>query len=61
MRLIANTLEGGEMTPGASPHGVFSTSDGWITLVVMRNTEFAPFCDAIARPNLADGTRMPMY
>jgi len=57
VRLIANTLEGGEMTPGASPHGVFSTSNGWITLVVMRNTEFAPFCDAIARPDLADDTR----
>ncbi|MGB0554815.1 MAG: CaiB/BaiF CoA transferase family protein [Alphaproteobacteria bacterium] len=57
VRLIANTLEGGEMTPGASPHGVFSTSDGWITLVVMRNAEFAPFCTAIARPDLADDPR----
>jgi crotonobetainyl-CoA:carnitine CoA-transferase CaiB-like acyl-CoA transferase len=57
VRLIANTLEGGEMTPGASPHGVFSTSDGWITLVVMRNTELVPFCEAIARPELADDPR----
>ncbi|MBC8451737.1 MAG: CoA transferase [Rhodospirillaceae bacterium] len=57
VRLIANTLEGGEMTPGASPHGVFSTSDGWITLVVMRNTELVPFCEAIERPDLADDPR----
>lgn len=57
VRLIANTLEGGEMTPGASPHGVFSTSDCWITLVVMRNTEFVPFCEAITRPDLADDPR----
>ena len=54
VRLIANTLESGEMTPGASPHGVFSTQDGWITLVVLRNSEFAPFCEAIARPEFAD-------
>lgn len=57
VRFIANTLEGGEMTPGASPHGVFSTSDGWVTLVVMRNEEFAPFCNAIKRPELADDAR----
>lgn len=57
VRFIANTLEGGEMTPGASPHGVFSTSDGWITLVVLRNTEFAPLCAAIERPDLADDPR----
>ena len=53
VRLIANTLEGGEMTPGAAPHGVFSTKDGWITLVVLRDGEFAPFCEAIQRPDLA--------
>ena len=57
VRLIANTLEGGEMTPGASPHGVFSTQDGWITLVVLRNSEFAPFCKAIERPEFADDER----
>jgi crotonobetainyl-CoA:carnitine CoA-transferase CaiB-like acyl-CoA transferase len=57
VRLIANTLEGGEMTPGASPHGVFSTSDGWITLVVMRNTEFTPFCEVIERLDLTDDPR----
>ena len=57
VRFIANTLEGGEMTPGASPHGVFKTRDGWITLVVMRNAEFAPFCDAIERPDMADDSR----
>ena len=41
------------MTPGAAPHGVFSTKDGWITLVVLRDGEFAPFCEAIQRPDLA--------
>jgi crotonobetainyl-CoA:carnitine CoA-transferase CaiB-like acyl-CoA transferase len=36
---------------------VFPTSDCWITLVVMRNTEFVPFCEAITRPDLADDPR----
>jgi len=57
VRLIANTLEGGEMTPGASPHGVFRTSDGWITLVVLRDAQFAPLCHTIDRPDLADDPR----
>ena len=41
------------MTPGAAPHGVFSTKDHQITLVVLRNGKFAPFCEAIKQPDLA--------
>ncbi len=57
VRFIANTLEGGEMLPGASPHGVFPASDGWVTLVTMNDSQFTALCEALERPALAEDPR----
>ncbi len=57
IRVMANTLEGGEMMPGSLPHGVYPTKDGWITLVVQKNELFAAFCQAIGRPDMAEDPR----
>lgn len=57
VRFIANTLEGGEMLPGASPHGVFPSSDGWVTFVTMNDDQFTALCSALDRRALADDPR----
>ena len=57
VRFIANTLEGGEMLPGASPHGVFPASDGWVTFVAMNDKQFADLCDALDRHELSNDPR----
>jgi CoA:oxalate CoA-transferase len=36
------------------PNGVFETKDGWIQIVVIRDSDFAELCEALGRPGLAD-------
>jgi len=52
VNMIANQLEGGTARPGLTPSGIFPTRDGWLSVTVLRNEDFAALCDAIDRPDL---------
>ncbi len=52
VNMIATHLEGGVARPGLTPSGVFPTKDGWLSVTVLRNEDFAALCDALDRPDL---------
>lgn len=52
VNMIATHLEGGAARPGLTPSGVFPTSDGWLSITVLRNEDFGALCDALERPDL---------
>lgn len=52
IRMVANYLERGTTQPTAMPNGVFDTADGQINVTMVRPTDWAPFCEAIERPDL---------
>jgi crotonobetainyl-CoA:carnitine CoA-transferase CaiB-like acyl-CoA transferase len=47
----------GNSHPSIVPYGVFDAADGPIVVTVGNNAQFARFCDAIERPDLADDER----
>lgn len=55
--LTGRVLERG-VEPYMAPWGPFRTVDGWVSLIVATERDWAKFCDAIERPDLigADGT-----
>jgi len=50
-------LEDWKAPPGLCPNGIFRTRDGWIMLIILRDREFAPFVQALGRPELAGDPR----
>jgi len=57
IRLIAHYLEGGPAQRTAMPNAVFDTADGQLNVTMVRPTDWAPFCEAIERPDLATDPR----
>ncbi|HEB3533452.1 TPA: CoA transferase [Burkholderia cenocepacia] len=47
----------GNAHPSIVPYGVFDAADGPLVITVGNNTQFARFCDAIGRPDLAADER----
>ncbi|BEV52972.1 CaiB/BaiF CoA-transferase family protein [Burkholderia contaminans] len=47
----------GNAHPSIVPYGVFDAADGQLVITVGNNTQFARFCDAIERPDLAADER----
>ncbi|WP_323122630.1 CaiB/BaiF CoA transferase family protein [Burkholderia alba] len=47
----------GNAHPSIVPYGVFDAADGPLVITVGNNTQFARFCEAIARPDLAEDER----
>jgi len=45
------------MPIATSPSGVFRTADGWLHLVVLKNSDFQALCGLIDRPDLAADPR----
>src|SRR4051812_7022629 len=46
----------GNTDPRAGPIGVFATRDGHVAMVLTSDEQWAPLCDAMARPDLAHHT-----
>ncbi len=57
IRLIAGYLEGGVLQRGIMPAGVFTTADGQINVTMIRNTDWAPFCEAMEVQHLQNDPR----
>jgi crotonobetainyl-CoA:carnitine CoA-transferase CaiB-like acyl-CoA transferase len=57
VRMMATYLEGGPMQPGAAPSTVFRTADGYISVNMLRNTDWVNFCAALDMPDLATEPR----
>jgi crotonobetainyl-CoA:carnitine CoA-transferase CaiB-like acyl-CoA transferase len=57
IRLMACHLEGGTMTPGGVPGGVFRTADGWMSMVAINDRDWRSLCAAMDMPALADDPR----
>ena len=57
IRMIANYLERGTTQRGILPSGVFDTADGQINVTMVRETDWAPFCEALDVPQLRDDPR----
>jgi crotonobetainyl-CoA:carnitine CoA-transferase CaiB-like acyl-CoA transferase len=49
-RLMSSYLEGGVVPPIIPPNGVQRTSDGWISITVVRPFEWQAFCEAMELP-----------
>ena len=57
VRLCATVMEGKPMGIPTSPSGVFRTADGWLHLVVLKDSDFQALCGLIDRPDLASDPR----
>ena len=57
IRLIAGYLENGVLQRGLMPAGVFDTADGQINVTMIRNTDWAPFCEAMEIPEIQHDPR----
>ena len=57
VRMTATLMEGGPMRPPTSPSGVFRTADGWIHLVVLKDSDFQALCGLLGRADLAADPR----
>jgi len=57
IRLIAGYLEKGVLQRGIMPSGVFDTADGQINVTMVRNTDWAPFCEALEVQDLQHDPR----
>jgi crotonobetainyl-CoA:carnitine CoA-transferase CaiB-like acyl-CoA transferase len=56
--MIGGYLEGGVAARSGYPNGVYDTSDGRIAFNMVRPKDWALFCDALERPDLAND---PLY
>ncbi len=61
IRMIANYLERGTAQRTSMPNGVFDTADGQLNVTMVRPTDWAPFCEAIERPELLDDPRFAAH
>ena len=57
VRMCATVMEGGPMRVPTSPSGVFRTADGWLHLVVLKDSDFQALCGLIDRADLAADPR----
>jgi crotonobetainyl-CoA:carnitine CoA-transferase CaiB-like acyl-CoA transferase len=57
IRLIAGYLENGVLQRGIMPSGVFDTKNGQINVTMVRNTDWAPFCEAMEIQHLEHDPR----
>ncbi len=55
--MIGGYLEGGVAARSGYPNGVYNTSDGRIAFNMVRPKDWALFCDALERPDLATDPR----
>jgi crotonobetainyl-CoA:carnitine CoA-transferase CaiB-like acyl-CoA transferase len=51
-RMLGADLEGGVARPISPPNGVYKTSDGWISITVVRPFEWEGYCRALDLPAL---------
>ncbi len=47
IRMLQQYLEDGKLRPPAAPNGVYATTDGWISITVVRPFEWEAFCRAL--------------
>ena len=57
VRMCATVMEGGLLGIPTSPSGVFRTADGWLHLVVLKDSDFQALCGLIDRADLAADPR----
>ena len=57
VRMISNVIEQGEIRPGRYPAGMFPTADGWMNLLMFRESEWPPFCKMLGLEHLAEDAR----
>ncbi len=57
VRMISNVKEQGEIKPGRYPAGMFATADGWMNLLMFKETEWPPFCKMLGLDHLADNPK----
>ncbi len=57
VRMCATVMEGGPLGMPTSPSGVFRTADGWLHLVVLKDSDFQALCGLIDRADLAADPR----
>jgi crotonobetainyl-CoA:carnitine CoA-transferase CaiB-like acyl-CoA transferase len=57
IRLIAGYLERGNPLRTSMPNGVFDTADGQVNVTMVRPGDWAPFCEAIGKPEFATDPR----
>jgi len=53
VRMMQSCLEGGAVRPIAPPSGVYRTADGFLSVTVVKPAEWAGFCTAVGREELA--------
>ena len=56
IRMMMIYLEG-DRARRAMPSGVFKTADGWLQFLVVRDAQWAAFCQVLARPELVADPR----
>ena len=57
VRMAATLMEGGPMRPPTAPSGVFRTADGWMQMVVLKDSDFHTLCGLLGREDLAADPR----
>jgi crotonobetainyl-CoA:carnitine CoA-transferase CaiB-like acyl-CoA transferase len=58
VRMMGSYMEGGEVSGGAAPSGIYQAADGWINITVVRPFEWVGLCEkVIDRPDLPKDTR----
>ncbi|MFT6580448.1 MAG: crotonobetainyl-CoA:carnitine CoA-transferase CaiB-like acyl-CoA transferase [Alphaproteobacteria bacterium] len=57
IRMIMTHMAGGEAKPGRVPAGSFETSDGWIYILLFKESEWAPLCEMLDLNHLRDDPR----
>ena len=57
VRMISNVIEKGEIKPGRYPAGMFATADGWMNMLMFKESEWPPFCEMLDLSGLASDPR----
>ncbi len=57
VRMTATLMEGGPMRAATAPSGVFRTADGWMQIVVLKDSDFQMLCSLLDRKDLAADPR----
>ena len=57
VRMAATVMEGKPMRAPTAPSGVFRTADGWLQMVVLKDSDFHALCGLIGRADLAADPR----
>ena len=57
VRMISNVIEKGEIKPGRYPAGMFATADGWMNMLMFKESEWPPFCEMLGLSGLASDPR----